>query len=109
MMKQLVLAKLGFRPRLTPGQVLWPLAGIVVTSAAVGATFALLFAPKPGKELRHDIAEGASAGARRVGQATSRAREAVRSATDRVTHRSDHETIAPEVRIDVTESASTAV
>lgn len=61
-------------------------AGLLVAGAVVGAAAALLFAPKPGSELREDVRKGAkrlTTGAQeRLGRVTTAARQAVASATE---------------------------
>jgi Gas vesicle protein len=52
-----------------------------LTGAVVGSITALLFAPKAGKELRHDIAEGAQ----KVGDTTARLAHQVGETTGRLT------------------------
>lgn len=51
-----------------------------LTGAVVGSITALLFAPKPGKELRQDIAEGAH----KVGDTTARLAHQVGETTGRI-------------------------
>ncbi len=104
MIKELVLTKLGLRPRLTSRYLLRPLLGVVATSAAAGATLAILFAPKSGKEVRKDLAEGAWAGTRMVGQAAVRAKAVAQSARNLVARRSDEATPAPELEVSEVEA-----
>ncbi len=50
-----VLAALGLQTRRTAGDYLLPALGIFGVGLLVGAGIGLLFAPKPGAEIRHQI------------------------------------------------------
>ncbi len=97
MMKQVVLAKLGLRPRLTSPHLFWPLVGVVASSTAVGAALALLFAPKSGKEARQDIAGAARAGTRKLALAASRVETTTLAARDRLIRRNGDATPSRDV------------
>jgi len=58
---------IGMQPRHTMAQDVTSILGLFGTGMMVGAGLALLFAPKPGQELRRDIAEKVEAGMESAG------------------------------------------
>ena len=52
-----VLGALGLQSRQTAGDYILPALGIFGVGVLVGASLGLLFAPKPGAELRHQIGD----------------------------------------------------
>ena len=58
---------IGMQTRHTMTQDVTTVLGLFGTGMMVGAGLALLFAPKPGQELRKDIAETVSAGIEQTG------------------------------------------
>ena len=62
-----IAGAIGMQPRHTIAQDVTSVLGLFGTGMIVGAGLALLFAPKPGQELRKDIAEKVSAGMEQAG------------------------------------------
>lgn len=58
---------IGMQPRHTMAQDATSVLGLFGTGMIIGAGLALLFAPKPGQELRKDLAEKVNAGMEQVG------------------------------------------
>jgi len=66
-----ILGALGLQRRRTYGDDLVPTLAIFAAGAFVGATAALLLAPKPGPQLRRELSEGAREYYQRIGQTAS--------------------------------------
>lgn len=52
-----VLERLGLEQKRSTMEILFPMLGVFGAGIAVGATLGVLFAPKPGDTLRHEIRE----------------------------------------------------
>jgi len=76
--KEDVLGVVGLEARRSAMSYVWPAVGILAAGVVIGAGLGLLFAPKPGRELRADIGVRAAA----LREQISRQAAALRSAVD---------------------------
>lgn len=52
-----ILDRMGLEPKRSTAEVLFPMLGVFGAGIAVGAALGVLFAPKPGDDLRHELRE----------------------------------------------------
>ncbi len=74
-----LLAAIGVEKRRDEGDLLLPALGLFGAGVVVGATLGLLFAPKPGAQLRKDIGEGV-----KENQAVKALQEQVRALSEKI-------------------------
>ena len=69
------LAAVGLQTRRSAADYLLPVLGLFSAGIAVGLGLGLMFAPRPGRELRHELSRQVSAGKRRAANAISEVEE----------------------------------
>jgi len=72
-----ILAAIGLEPKRTTTQVVLPAVGFFAVGILAGVGLGLLFAPKPGYELREDLSEQMKVAVKKGQGAMNQARETV--------------------------------
>ncbi len=73
-----LLDRMGLEPKRSAMDVIFPMLGVFGAGIAVGASLGVLFAPKPGDDLRHELRES-------IEDMRYKSKEKISDATEKVT------------------------